>query len=574
MSAPGELIADRYRLVTKLGSGGMGVVWEAWDERLERRVAVKQLHPHRGLSETDSELARNRAMREARINARLHHRHAVAVFDVVEHAGQPCLVMQYIPAVPLSELLRDGGPLQPAEAAQVGGQVGSALAAAHQAGIVHRDVKPGNILIADDGSALISDFGISHALGDATLTETGMVHGTPAYLAPEVARGGEANAASDVFSLGATLYAALEGAPPFGTDQNSIALLHRVATGDFDPPVRSGVLTPVLLDMLSGDPAARPSMAAVVRRLTGSATEGQPPPPALSGPDEGDVPTAVARTVPFAVAPATAALTPVAMPPARPTDAPVSPPPVGPGPATPMPVPPPARHRRSWALTALVVLVGAAVIAVALTLIWPPPGSTTADPPPRTSQPPASSPANEASPTGESSPTAEASPTAVATPTAEATTTGDPTPSPAVSTTPTPKPSATPTTPRPSSVSPSSAAPSSSPTSTPVNARPTAAELAGAIDNYYALMPGGTDQAWSRMTSSYQTGTAGGRRSYERFWGAVRQVTATDISGTPPDRATATITYVARNGEVARERTAFRLVRDDGVLKINSSTVL
>ena len=238
------LIADRYRLRHVVGSGGMGVVWEAWDERLERRVALKQLHRQSGASTTEAELANKRAMREARLTARLNHPHAVPVFDVVEQEGQLWLIMPFIPSITLADVLKAGGPLQPGEAAQVAAEVASALAAAHAVGIVHRDVKPGNILIADDGTALISDFGIAHALGDATLTTRGLVHGTPAYLAPEVARGGEADFASDVFSLGATLYSAVEGTPPFGTDENSIALLHRVASGQFPSPRRSGALTP------------------------------------------------------------------------------------------------------------------------------------------------------------------------------------------------------------------------------------------------------------------------------------------------------------------------------------------
>src|SRR5829696_4015759 len=202
-------------------------------------------------------------MREARITARLHHPHAVPVFDVVEHEGQACLIMQFIPSMTLSAVLAEGGPLEPEEAAQVGGQIAGALAAAHALGIVHRDVKPGNILIAEDGTALISDFGISRALGDATLTTSGMVHGTPAFLAPEVARGEASNFASDVFSLGATLYAALEGTPPFGRDENSIALLHRVAAGHIAPPQRSGELTSAIVQMLSADPESRPPMHAV-----------------------------------------------------------------------------------------------------------------------------------------------------------------------------------------------------------------------------------------------------------------------------------------------------------------------
>ena len=174
-----------------------------------------------------------------------------------------------MPSTPLSAVLRDGGPLPLGQAARIGGEVGSALTAAHQLGIVHRDVKPGNILITADGKAHISDFGISHAMGDATLTRTGMIHGTPAYLAPEVARGEDASFPADVFSLGSTLYAALEGSPPFGSEGNSIALLHLVASGDVAPPQHAGALTPLLLRMLQADPEARPSADEVSAALLG-----------------------------------------------------------------------------------------------------------------------------------------------------------------------------------------------------------------------------------------------------------------------------------------------------------------
>ena len=269
MSVPQTLLAERYRLVRVIATGGMGVVWEAWDERLQRPVAIKELRTGAGVTDAEAEQAKNRAMREARITARLHHPHAVPVFDAVEHEGRPCLIMQYLPSTPLSAVLRQRGRLEPHEVARFGAEIASALAAAHRLKIVHRDVKPGNILITEEGSAHISDFGISHALGDATLTRTGMVYGTPAYLAPEVARGGESTYASDVFSLGSTLYAALEGEPPFGSDPNSIALLHRVASGDMTPPRHAGVLEPFLLDMLSAEPRKRPSMKAIASLLAG-----------------------------------------------------------------------------------------------------------------------------------------------------------------------------------------------------------------------------------------------------------------------------------------------------------------
>ncbi|KGN37634.1 hypothetical protein N801_00875, partial [Knoellia aerolata DSM 18566] len=266
------------------------MVWEAWDERLQRAVAIKQLHALPGVPEAEAELAKDRAMREARITARLHHPHAVPVFDAVEHDGQPCLVMQLVPSTPLSAVLRDEGPLPLGQVARIGGEVASALTAAHQLGIVHRDVKPGNILITADGKAHISDFGISHAMGDATLTRTGMIHGTPAYLAPEVARGEDASFPADVFSLGSTLYAALEGSPPFGSEGNSIALLHKVAAAQVPPPTRAGELTPFLLDMLSSEPDARPTMGEVTHRLAGIDADAVAP---VTAPQDQQSPTAV-----------------------------------------------------------------------------------------------------------------------------------------------------------------------------------------------------------------------------------------------------------------------------------------
>ncbi|MDP9092499.1 MAG: serine/threonine protein kinase [Actinomycetota bacterium] len=261
MTRPEVLIGGRYRLVEQIAAGGMGSVWEAWDERLRRRVALKQLHPQPGLSPAEAHLASNRAMREARITARLHHAHAVPVYDVVDHDGMPCLIMQYLPSKSLQNVLAERGTLSVAEVARIGSEVAAALAAAHEVGIVHRDVKPANVLIDSTGSAKLTDFGISHALGDVTLTSTGMVTGTPAFLAPEIARGSDSGFASDVFSLGATLYAATEGTPPFGPGENAMAVLHRVASGQMNPPQRSRQLTPVLLAMLAADPTLRPSMA-------------------------------------------------------------------------------------------------------------------------------------------------------------------------------------------------------------------------------------------------------------------------------------------------------------------------
>ncbi|UJW30552.1 protein kinase [Saccharothrix sp. AJ9571] len=264
---PGEVIADRYRLVSLLGRGAMGVVWLAHDDRLDRRVAVKQLLVDTG--NADDAVAR--AMREGRNAGRLRHPNAIAVHDVAEHQGRPCLVMEYLPSKSLGAL----PDLGPREVAKIGTQLASALEAAHEAGIVHRDIKPDNVLIAEDGTAKITDFGISRAAGDASVTATGVLAGTPAYLAPEVARGGEADNRSDVYSLGATLYAVLEGGPPFGVDDNAIAMLHKVAGGTITPPRRAGELTGALQWLLHRDPDARPTMRAA-REVLAAAAEGRP----------------------------------------------------------------------------------------------------------------------------------------------------------------------------------------------------------------------------------------------------------------------------------------------------------
>ena len=267
MTERGDVLAGRYRLVHRVATGGMGSVWEAWDELLQRRVAIKELLPQPGLSQEDAAIARSRVIREARITARLHHPHAVTLYDVIDHHGQPCLILQYVPSQTLSSLLAERGLPGVPFVTAVGAEVADALAAAHRVGIIHRDVKPSNVLITPTGAAMITDFGISHAAGDVSLTSTGMVSGTPAFLAPELARGGPSGFPADVFSLGATLYAALEGTPPFGTDLNAMAILHRVASGQIIPPRRSGPLTTLLGEMLAAEPAARPAMSTVARIL-------------------------------------------------------------------------------------------------------------------------------------------------------------------------------------------------------------------------------------------------------------------------------------------------------------------
>jgi hypothetical protein len=197
---------------------------------------------------------------------------------VAEHEGDPSHVMEYLPAKSMAATLAERGSMAAADVAAVGSQIASALAAAHASGIVHRDVKPANILITDEGIAKITDFGIARASGDVTVTQTGMFAGTPAYLAPEVARGQDPTSASDVFSFGATLYDAVEGGPPFPERQNQLALLRLVAEGKVQPPRQAGVLTALLMQLLRAEAGERPTMSEASRMLGDLASARAPRP--------------------------------------------------------------------------------------------------------------------------------------------------------------------------------------------------------------------------------------------------------------------------------------------------------
>jgi serine/threonine protein kinase len=275
VATEGDLIAERYKLVRKVGSGAMGTVWQARDQLLRRDVAVKELLVRTGMTELQTDEARNRAMREARLAARLHHPNVISIYDVVEYEGRPCLIMEYLPSQSLADLIAEHGVLPVGTVARIGTQIASALAAAHTAGIVHRDVKPANVLLTGDNVAKLTDFGISRADGDATVTAAGLLAGTPAYLPPEVAQGHDSVFASDVYALGAMLYAAVEGHPPFGTDDNAVALLHRIATEEVPPPEHAVPLTATLVWMLRRDPKHRPE-AKEVQDALGALAESMP----------------------------------------------------------------------------------------------------------------------------------------------------------------------------------------------------------------------------------------------------------------------------------------------------------
>ncbi len=258
-----EVIAGRYRVVEAIGRGGMGTVWLCLDEVLGRRVAVKQIGEVPG-DETDGVA---RAMREARLAASLNHPNAVSVYDVVEHDDHPWLVMEYVEAKNLAQLITQYGRLPVPQVAAIAAQVADALNAAHRAGIVHRDVKPSNILVDSRGHAKITDFGIARGHNDPQLTRTGMLTGTPAYFSPELARGKAPSAGSDVWALGATIYHAVEGQPPYGLSENTISTLYRIGTEQPRPPQYAGALRPALDHMLDPDPSTRWHMPEAARRL-------------------------------------------------------------------------------------------------------------------------------------------------------------------------------------------------------------------------------------------------------------------------------------------------------------------
>ncbi len=256
------LLAQRYRLLTEVGRGGMGTVWHARDEALGRDVAVKEVILPHGFSDEEREVQHKRTFREARTAARLSHPGVVAVYDVVEEDGRPWIVMELIRARSLEQIIKQDGPLPPRRAAEIGRQMLAALMAAHKAGILHRDVKPSNVLVIDEPftRAVLTDFGIARAQSDATLTQTGMLIGSPAYIAPERARGRPAVPASDLWSLGATLYAAVEGKAPFERSE-AMASLVAVLTEEVPPPQHAGPLAPLIRGLLRKDADTRLSAA-------------------------------------------------------------------------------------------------------------------------------------------------------------------------------------------------------------------------------------------------------------------------------------------------------------------------
>jgi eukaryotic-like serine/threonine-protein kinase len=271
------LIAGRYRLLDLVGTGGMGRVWLARDEMLHRDVAVKEIVPPSWLAESEREELRLRTLREARTAARLNHPNVVRIYDVVHDRESPWIVMEYVPSRSVQQIISAEGPLNPQRTARIGLAVLAALRAAHAAGVLHRDVKPHNVLVADDGRVVLTDFGLAtFDGGEGSMTGPGTVLGSPQFVAPERAREGVSDQRTDLWSLGATLYATVEGQSPYARS-SAMATLSALATEPPDPMRRAGALGPVLVGLLQRDPWRRLTAAEAESLLHHAAAQNDEP---------------------------------------------------------------------------------------------------------------------------------------------------------------------------------------------------------------------------------------------------------------------------------------------------------
>ena len=260
------MIAQRYELRARLGSGSMGTVWSAYDTFLQRPVAVKELRLPEGFGETRSAELRERTLREARAIAVLAHPNVIVLHDVAREDGEPFVVMELLSGRSLADIVHSRGPLNTSQAAAVADAVAAALEAAHNAGITHRDVKPGNVLVGEGGQIKLTDFGIARNVSEDTMTSTGVLLGSPAYIAPEVASGSPATPAADLWGLGATLFTAVEGGPPYDADGDPLETVGAVVHGDVPEP-SPGPLAEVITGLMAKDPAARTPLDELRERL-------------------------------------------------------------------------------------------------------------------------------------------------------------------------------------------------------------------------------------------------------------------------------------------------------------------
>ncbi|BAL92683.1 putative serine/threonine protein kinase [Actinoplanes missouriensis 431] len=279
-AAPGTLIGGRYTLRAAVGHGGMGTVWRAADTLLRRDVAIKEVILPPGLAPSDRDAMYERTMREARAAAALQHPAVVQVYDVVHENGRPWIVMELLDARSLADMVIEDGPVSPRVVAKIGIALLGALEVAHAHGVLHRDVKPANVLICQDGRCVLTDFGVARMPTDVQLTTPGMVLGSPHFISPERAMGHDFGPPSDLFSLGVTLYTAIEGRPPFDKG-DPIETMHAVVEDPPAPVVRAGSLTPVLMGLLEKNPGQRMDVQTartiLRQQLAGPLASKQPP---------------------------------------------------------------------------------------------------------------------------------------------------------------------------------------------------------------------------------------------------------------------------------------------------------
>ena len=525
-----QLIAGRYEVQRAIGRGGMGTVWLARDNRLGRDVAVKQIGALPGESANET----RRAMREARSAAALNHPNAVAVYDVVDHDGAPWLVMEYVEGETLADVIAREGALDPRRVADIGSQLASALSRAHERGIVHRDIKPGNVLIDRAGTPKISDFGIARGLGDEALTQTGFVTGTPGYLSPELARGEDPDVASDVWALGATLYGAVEGHPPFAPRQNPIALLQDIAGGEPQPMELAGPVGGAIAAMMDKDPAQRWDMATAADRLGRIA--------------RGDN----TLTLPMAAGAAAAGATEVLPSAHEPTQAM----------ATPTPATPAPQEEAGYAAPAAAAAYGASQpgpgggrdvsehrsgsrrwlpVALALLLLLGLGGFYLVT---QNDDTPGSASSSE---TTSTSPSSNPQQTSTSSTTEPSTST---------------------------SSSSSSSSTTTEPTTTTSEAKggKSDQEMAKFVRDYFKEVTKDRDATWALLTPEYQE-RMGGRAAYDGFWSTIDSVKVSDLQAGAADGAvTATLTYEKKDGGSSTERHELAVVEDgDGFLIADDS---
>jgi serine/threonine protein kinase len=514
-----QVIAGRYEVVRSIGSGGMGTVWLCRDTVLGREVAVKQIGALPGDSAGVA-----RAMREARIAASLNDAHAVGVFDVVDENDSHWLVMEYVEGQSLAEQIRDEGALPPTRVAAIGSAVASALARAHDRGIVHRDIKPGNILINKAGTPKISDFGIARAHTDDQLTQTGFMTGTPGYLSPELARGGNPNAATDVWALGATLYYAVEGQPPYESQANPLATLAAIARGDARPMEQAGPLGGAIAAMMDPDADRRWDMATASEKL-GRIAAGDTTMALPAG--------AVFPAAGAAAAAAGAGATEVLAEPLESTqrmEAPPVPPPAQTTAPTPAAYPPrddePRDGERSRALGWIVALVVLALIGLGIAYALtdgfgsnkPTPGQTTTV----TASPKTETPSKTSSSSSSSSSTSKTTP----------------------------------------------------PKTTSTTAPPSDAQLTRFIESYYkdVTKEGKRDDTFAQLTPKMQS-SSGGREGYETFWSGIKSVDVGDVqSDADTGVVTAELSFTKQDGGKSEESHRLTAVRDGDSWLIDSDT--